>query len=193
MGLFRTRKSQSESSVRSMSHSRSTAHRQNFGNFTCTRLAAGIWMEKITFWQFGPGQNRNRGCDTIIQSNKTFSSRLFNAVDISGLIAFSKNHHQCYQRVNEIKVGTNRLERVCNYDPCNKHRVVVEGDLLYEISNIENSICDHIEDSRNYQNRPFHKLKSNSTLISSLESVTFTFFLVFIWNRIKLITKNIFL
>ena len=49
-------------------------------------------MENITFWQLGPGQNRNRGCDTIMQSNKTFSRRLFNAVEISGLIAFSKNY-----------------------------------------------------------------------------------------------------
>ena len=58
--------------------------------FTWTRLAAGVWMEKITFWQFGPGQNLNLGWDTIIQSNKTFSRRLFKAVEISGLIAFSK-------------------------------------------------------------------------------------------------------
>ena len=65
--------------------------------FTWTRLAAGVWMEKITFWQFGPGQNLNLGCDTIIQSNKTFSRRLFKAVEISGLIAFSKSQHLCYQ------------------------------------------------------------------------------------------------
>ena len=67
--------------------------RNSLKYFTWTRLAAGVWMEKITFWQFGPGQNLNLGCDTIIQSNKTFSSRLFNAVEISGLIAFSENQY----------------------------------------------------------------------------------------------------
>ena len=62
-------------------------------------------MEKITFWQLGPGQNRNRGCDTIMQSNKTFSSRLFNAVEISGLIAFSKNYLSVIKDIRTVSYG----------------------------------------------------------------------------------------
>ena len=62
-------------------------------------------MENITFWQLGPGQNRNRGCDTIMQSNKTFSSRLFNAVEISGLIAFSKNYLSVIKDIRTVSYG----------------------------------------------------------------------------------------
>ena len=66
-------------------------------------------MEKITFWQLGPGQNRNRGCDTIIQSNKTFSSRLFNAVEISGLIAFSKKRFEIRYDRQKVRTGKNKF------------------------------------------------------------------------------------
>ena len=159
---------------------------QKFWNFTCTRLAAGAWMEKITFWQLGPGQNLNRGCDTIIQSNKTFSSRLFNAVEISGLIAFSEKDLSVTEeiqydwkiRYEPVRTSLQLRSMQQTSSRCCKRLIV------WNFQHWKQYLWPH-RGLKKISKSSIPQTKMKCLAVTSWQlSITFAFFLIFIWNRI---------